>query len=54
MFAVTGLFGLIVTNQVTTKYVKPKLAGQTSWPVMTRAEKLKANKEAKKEAKKTN
>ncbi len=25
-FALTGVFGLIVTNQVTAKYVKPKMS----------------------------
>lgn len=55
-FATTGLFGLIVTNQVTAKYVKPKVAatGQVYVPEVTRADKLKAKKAAKKEAKKIN
>ena len=34
-FAFTGLFGLIVTNQVTAKYVKPRMSGQAPPPVIT-------------------
>lgn len=48
-FAVTGLFGLIVTNQVTSKYVKPKLGNHFPQPQF-----VGKPKKEKKSSKKTN